>query len=182
MGAPSNGKIQRVPIAGGRNTMRETDRAKAYLGRIRQTDREIDQLVETTQRLRERLINPGSGLGRDTVYASGSAHPMEDTMAKIIDLDREINDQIDQLIDQKREAMERIQRIHDRDRQTVLIARYLSGMHWARIAGMMGFSIAQVYRIHAAALEEFAERGLPSQSRCTPSVSLRETAPSKREP
>ena len=45
-----------------------------------------------------------------------------------------------------------------KDQQNILIARYVSGEKWERIAVDLNFSIAQVYRIHGAALLDFAEK------------------------
>lgn len=77
---------------------------------------------------------------------------------KIIALEDDINARIDELVDLKGDALNRISNVSDKDQQNILIARYVSGEKWERIAVDLNFSIAQVYRIHGAALLDFAEK------------------------
>ena len=70
-------------------------------------------------------------------------------------LEEDINTRIDELVQQKTDAMHRIQNVPDQDRQNILIARYVNGKNGKKIAVELNFSIAQIYRIHGAALLDF---------------------------
>ena len=73
-------------------------------------------------------------------------------------LEDDINARIDELVDMKKDAFNRIGNVSDKDQQNILIARYVEGAKWERIAVDLNFSIAQVYRIHGAALLDFVEK------------------------
>lgn len=74
---------------------------------------------------------------------------------KIMSLEDNINTRIDELVQQKADAMRRIQNVPDQDQQNILIARYVNREKWEKIAVELNFSIAQIYRIHRAALLDF---------------------------
>jgi DNA-directed RNA polymerase specialized sigma subunit len=135
--------------------MTDTDKAKDYLCQIRKTDRLINRLLDTVQTLRSSLTSQSYELNPDKVQTSGPKNTLENTMTKVVDLEADINRYIDELVDLKQAAIRKIQNIPDQDQQNVLLARYVSGMKWEKIAVDLNFSIAQIYRIHGAALLSF---------------------------
>ena len=135
-----------------------SQQAKEYLSQIRKTDRLIDRLVDTAATMRSNLTAIKCELQPDRTQAAGPKNALEETMAKIIDLEADINRRIDKLVDDKAEALCRIGNVPDRDQQNILIARYVEGRKWEKIAIKLHFSIAQTYRIHGAALLAFAKR------------------------
>lgn len=132
--------------------------AKEYLAQIRKIDRMINCLLLTEQNLKFNLISPSNELNPDKVQTSGEKDSFGRTMAKILDLNNNITACTDDLADRKAAALSRINKLLDLDQQSVLIARYVNGKKWGRIAVDLNFSIAQVYRIHGAALLDFAEK------------------------
>lgn len=135
-----------------------SQQAKEYFAQIRKTDRLIHRLDSTIATLRSSLTSTGSQLKQDKVQTSGPKNTLEETITKIIALEDDINARIDELVDLKGDALNRISNVSDKDQQNILIARYVSGEKWERIAVDLNFSIAQVYRIHGAALLDFAEK------------------------
>ena len=91
----------------------------------------------------------------DKVQTSGPKDTLGETIAKIMSLEDDINTRIDELVEQKADAIRRIQNVPDQDQQNILIARYVNGEKWEKIAVDLNFSIAQIYRIHGAALLDF---------------------------
>lgn len=79
---------------------------------------------------------------------------MEDTIAKIIDMQEEINGDIDALVDLKREILACIRAVADPEHQMLLEQRYLCFQPWERIAESLGYSINNIYRMHSKALSE----------------------------
>ena len=132
-----------------------SQRAKEYFAQIRKTDRLIQRLTDTVNTLRSGLTSHSYVLKPDKVQTSGPKDTLGETITKIISLEEDINTRIDELVEQKADAMRRIQNVPDQDQQNILIARYVNGEKWEKIAVDLNFSIAQIYRIHGAALLDF---------------------------
>lgn len=79
---------------------------------------------------------------------------MADTVARIVDLQKEIDGDIQQLIDIKRQIVASIKAVDNQEFQTLLELRFLCGYTWEEIAIKMGFSIQHTYRIRDRALKQ----------------------------
>ena len=134
-----------------------SQKAKEQLSQIKKTDRLIDRLLSTVQTLRSRLTSQSYELQPDRVQTSGPKDRLSETFARIDDLERKINARIDDLIRLKEDTLKVIYQISDKDQQNVLIARYVQGERWEKIAVDLNFSIAQVYRLHGKALVNFGK-------------------------
>ena len=132
-----------------------SQRAKDYFAQIRKTDRLIQRLSDTVNTLRSSLTSQSYELKPDKVQTSGPKDTLGGTIVKIMSLEDNINTRIDELVQQKADAMRRIQNVPDQDQQNILIARYVNRDKWEKIAVELNFSIAQIYRIHGAALLDF---------------------------
>ncbi|WP_055246111.1 DUF1492 domain-containing protein [Anaerotruncus colihominis] len=132
-----------------------SQRAKDYFAQIRKTDRLIQRLTDTVNTLRSSLTSQSYKLKPDKVQTSGPKDTLGGTIVKIMSLEDNINTRIDELVQQKADAMRRIQNVPDQDQQNILIARYVNREKWEKIAVELNFSIAQIYRIHGAALLDF---------------------------
>lgn len=132
-----------------------SQRAKDYFAQIQKTDRLIQRLTDTVSSLRSSLINQNYELKPDKIQTSRSKDILEETIVKIMSLEDDINARIDELVRQKADTMRRIRNVPDQDQQNILIARYVNGEKWEKIAVELNFSIAQIYRIHGAALLDF---------------------------
>lgn len=132
-----------------------SQRAKDYFAQIQKTDRLIQRLTDTVNTLRSSLTSQSYELKPDKVQTSGPKDTLGGTIVKIMSLEDNINTRIDELVQQKADAMRRIQNVPDQDQQNILIARYVNREKWEKIAVELNFSIAQIYRIHGAALLDF---------------------------
>lgn len=132
-----------------------SQRAKDYFAQIRKTDRLIQRLTDTVNTLRSSLTSQSYELKPDKVQTSGPKDTLGGTIVKIMSLEDNINTRIDELVQQKADAMRRIQNVPDQDQQNILIARYVNRDKWEKIAVELNFLIAQIYRIHGAALLDF---------------------------
>lgn len=132
-----------------------SQRAKDYFDQTRKTDRLIQRLTDTVNTLRSSLTSQSYKLKPDKVQTSGPKDTLGGTIVKIMSLEDNINTRIDELVQQKADAMRRIQNVPDQDQQNILIARYVNREKWEKIAVELNFSIAQIYRIHGAALLDF---------------------------
>ena len=77
-----------------------------------------------------------------------------DTVAKIADLEREINTDIDALVDLGREISDKIKSIGQDKLRQVLELHYLNGLSLDEVAERMHYSYRQICRIHSQALAE----------------------------
>ena len=132
-----------------------SQQAKEYLMQISKTDRLIKRLTETVSTLRSSLTSGNYELKQDVVQTSGPKNALENTMLKIVDLEKQIDDRIDELVSMKADAEKRVRALPDLDQQTVLLARYVQGLKWDRISLELNFSISQVYKLHGQALLNF---------------------------
>ena len=85
---------------------------------------------------------------------SPSNSQMADAVAKIVDLEAEINRDIDALVDIKCDLVKTIKAVDDIDCQLLLEGRYLCYKSWEQIAVDMGFRVRHVYEVHNDALKK----------------------------
>lgn len=127
--------------------------SKEYLGQAYRIDQRINSKLEQVASLRE-LATKASTPAYSETPPSGTRniHPMEGIVVKIIDLEREINEDIDTLVDLKREITGVIKSIKNPEYQTLLELRYLCFRSWEQIAVTMGYSLQHIFRLHDKAL------------------------------
>jgi DNA-directed RNA polymerase specialized sigma24 family protein len=112
--------------------------AKEYLKRYRTLNAYIDCKLEEVAQLRElsTRISPTAMFDRNGNVSDKVGH----TAAKIVDLEREIDREVDELVEMRKEIEETISMIEDIDIRTVLEYRYINGFSWRRIAYTMHYS------------------------------------------
>lgn len=134
-----------------------SQRAKDYFAQIRKTDRLIQRLTDTVNTLRSGLTSQSYELKPDKIQTSGPKNTLEETIAKIVDLEADINRRIDELVNMKQEAFHMISRIPDLDQQNILIGRYIQLKNWEDIAVELNFSTQWVYELHGKGLLAFSK-------------------------
>lgn len=128
--------------------------AKEYLQRVRLYDTHINNKLEELGRL-EALSTKITSAWRDiAVQQSGSQDKIGDAVAKIIDLQVEINRSVDAYIDLKREVSGMIEKVKNPDQLKLLHKRYVLGETLEQIACEMGTTYRNVCYIHGKALQE----------------------------
>lgn len=132
-------------------TMTNKDKIK-YLKRYINLDREIDRKLEEVSRLRSKLTRVTQVLtaeprGGGTIYGK-----TEEIIAKIVDLENEIDADIDRLIS-IRDNIKAVIEAVENDRERLLLQyRYLDGWTFEKIAVEMNYSWRQIHRLHSKAL------------------------------
>ncbi|MGN0619854.1 MAG: DUF1492 domain-containing protein [Ruminiclostridium sp.] len=127
---------------------------KDFLARHKTADAEINSKLEQLSELKSLAtkITPSTNIeGRGSGNVSDRVGR---TVAKIVDLEQEINEAIDRLVDIKREIEDLINLLDDSVMRTVLERRYLLHENWEVIAEKMGYSCRHITRLHIQALEE----------------------------
>ena len=130
--------------------------AKEYLSQAMYIDQRINSKLEQVTRLRENVTNCTAAMSDMPRPDSPNKQRMEETICKIVDLEREINADIDRLVDLKAEARKAINAVSDPVQQLILELRYLCYKPWLEIAETIGYSEATVYRLHGEALKNIA--------------------------
>ena len=90
----------------------------------------------------------------EVVSHTRNVHSQQDILAKIMDMEEEINNDIDALVDLKREIKRTIERVENPEYLILLELRYLCFKRWEEIAVMMNYNIRHIYRLHDEALEK----------------------------
>ena len=126
---------------------------KEYLSQAYRLDRRINSKLEQVASLNElatKCTSTLTGMPRNTNRATST---IADAVAKIIDLQAEINRDIDRLVDIKRDMVRAIKGVNNTEYQTLLELRYLCFKTWEQIAVDMGYNVRHVYRLHDEAVE-----------------------------
>lgn len=127
---------------------------KEYLEQAVYLDQRINSKLTQVENLRSLATKV------TTVYSDAPANPapdcqrLEKTIAKIIDLENDINNDIDRLVDLKKEITETINKIPDLRHRTILEMRYLSFRTWEQIAVALSLDLRWVHRLHSRALQK----------------------------
>lgn len=126
--------------------------AKEFFQRNYYLEQRVNSRLRRLSDLRQLAGRVTSSLGREPVSGSADVHKLDGTIAKIVDMECEINEEIDRLVDAKRESMAVIRQVEHPDQQLVLELRYLDFKSWPSIAEEMGLSPRWVQTLHERAL------------------------------
>ena len=129
---------------------------KEYLSQAYRVDRMITSKLQQVQSLRDLASRATSTLSDAPVGGSRNNHRMEDIIAKMIDLENEINGDIDRLVDLKRGIVAAIKSVPDPDHQVLLELRYLCFRSWGEIAADMRYSKQHTFKLHDDALKKIS--------------------------
>ena len=132
-------------------------RAREYLSQAYHIDQRINSKIEQVASLRDLSFKATATL-TDMPGGSRNVHSKESIVAKMMDLENEINADIDNLVDIKRDVVSMINSVDNKDCQLLLEMRYLCFMPWERIAIEMQRSLRSIYRLHDKALEKISQK------------------------
>lgn len=144
-----NEQLEQLP---GKET---TMKAKAYLQEIRKLDRKINNKQSVLKSLYD-LIYKITPVTKETdVQANVAQDKLGDTIAKIVDLQNEINATIDNYVDMKIKIIKMIDKMENDELSGILIKRYVNYEAWQTIADDSGYTRQGVIKKHGKALLEF---------------------------
>ena len=126
--------------------------AKEFLKNIIQIDMMIDCKLEQITELRSRLTSIGCATDNERVQTSLKGDKYTDTIAKIMELEDLVNDDIDKLTEYKLQARELIEGLDSNVEKIVLYKRYFECKPFEQIAVECNYSWRQIHRIHGNAL------------------------------
>ena len=130
------------------------EEVKTYLLQVRNLNRKIQLKKQQLNELNLQKFSIGSqDCSSPSVKSSPSGDAIPRMIAKITDLQEEINADVDRLIDLKAEIMHKIDLIQDANQQSVLYDRYLQMKTIQQIADESFCCTRTVKRLHKAALQ-----------------------------
>jgi DNA-directed RNA polymerase specialized sigma subunit len=123
-----------------------------YLKRFIILDREIDRKLKEISRWRG-MLGKVTSVYTSELKGGGSIYgKAEDIIAKIVDLEQEVNNDVDRLVDVRREIGQVIEAVEDDRERLLLQYRYLDGRTFEWIAAGMNYSWRHTHRLHSTAL------------------------------
>ncbi|MEG2622800.1 MAG: hypothetical protein RSC06_07840 [Clostridia bacterium] len=132
--------------------------AKEYLQQAFRIDQRINGKLEMVARLRESATKVTTNISDMPRASSSNLQTMESTVAKLVDLEADINRDVDALVDLKREIIDTIGTLDKPEHQMVLESRYLCYKSWEQIALEMNVQLRWVYRLHGRALSALEQK------------------------
>ena len=130
---------------------------KEYLKQVKLYNTHISNKLDEMDRLKDIVTKVTTSLSFDPVHGSGNQDKLGNAVARIVDLQTEVNQAIDAYIDKKREICLVIDQIKDPDQLRVLYKRYFDDLTWEQIACDMHMSYRNVCYIHGKALQAVAK-------------------------
>ena len=125
---------------------------KEFLNQAYRIDQRINSKLEQIKNLRELATKATSTISETGVCDSENKQRMESNVVKIVDLEREINEDIDMLIEVKKDIVTMIKKVENPEYQTLLELRYLCFKRWEQIAIDMDYDLRYIHKLHLRAL------------------------------
>lgn len=142
-------------------TMKEIEEkhnlAKEFLQQVKLFDLNIDSLLEEKAQLESLRDKITSSWGGEPVSGSGNKDRLGETIAKIIDLERKIDEAVDKFVDKKEEVRAVISKVNHPVHLELLLKVYIHYQTLEKVAGEMGYTYRNVCYIHGRALQAITE-------------------------
>lgn len=127
---------------------------KNFLNRHYEISQSIDTKLEQIEELKNLAKKITTGPFTESHASGGYTDRVGRTTARIVDLEREINEEIDRLVDVREEIHGLIYMLSDGTLRVILERHYLLHEGWERIADKLGYSPRHITRLHNRALAE----------------------------
>ena len=132
--------------------------SKDYLQQAYTIDRQIRLDIQKLDSMRGALYGRAISYDKDGSKAASRTNGMENSMIRVLDYERHVNEEIDRLTAKRTEIENDIYTISDDTLREVLIRRYLLYQKWELIAEEMNYGVRHIYKLHLKALREFSEK------------------------
>ena len=128
---------------------------KQYLGQLERLDKMIQNKLSEIYQLKTMAGSVTVSNNSERVQTSADKDRLGNTIAKIVDLEKETDRLIDSFIDKRNHIIEQIDGMEDVNMYHVLSSRYVGKKTFDEIAAEMNYSRMQINRIHGKALIAF---------------------------
>lgn len=130
--------------------------AKEYLNQAYRLNEIVNSHLAEIDNLRALASSiSSSNLGERVDHTRSTDPPFVRSVCKIIDMERELSDDVEHLIALKKEISNAINTVSNADEKILLRYRYVNNYSWGKIGILMNVSNRTVHRVHSAALQNF---------------------------
>lgn len=136
---------------------KELNKAQEYLKQVKLLDIHINSRLEELVQLKALATKTASTWSAEPGGGSGNQDKMGNAVAKIVDMQREINDAIDAFVDKKNEVRSLLEKIQDPDQLDILFKVYFQYETLTQAACEMGMTYRNACYIHGEALQEVVD-------------------------
>ena len=130
---------------------------KTKLNSVLNTDKLIDTKLVDIEELRRRLQDVKSPSFGDRVQSTKDPDKFTNVINKIIELEKEVNEDIDKLIDNKNACRELIESLESNFYKVVLYKIYFEGKSLRTVADSLSVSVRQIARIRNKAIVQISK-------------------------
>ena len=128
--------------------------AKEFLRQAYRLNELINSDLEELQNLRELSRSISSPVFEEKISGTKSTDPpFVRYVGKIIDLEKQIQQEVDRLVKLKSDIREAINQMQNVDEKLLLRYRYINFLNWEEICVNLNVSIRTVHRLHSSALQ-----------------------------
>lgn len=131
---------------------------KDYLNQISRLNRMINNKLIEIQQLKEMSCSISAITNGEKVQTSLSPDKIGSSIAKIDEMERNIDSMIDTYVDKKNLIITQIDSIEDEDCYNILFSRYIEKKTFEVIAIELNYSWRQIIRLHGKALKIFEDK------------------------
>ena len=131
---------------------------KQYLNQIDRINRMINNKLAEIYQLKTMVCSISVSADEDKVQTSSDKDKLGNAVAKIVDLENEINKTIDMYVGKRERIISQIEALNDVMEYQVLFSRYIEYKKFEQIAEDNEYSVRQILRIHGNALVEFEKK------------------------
>ena len=128
--------------------------ADEFLQQIKTYDTLVNCKLEELQRLYDLVTQITSATDKEVVQTSGASDKVGKTVAKIIDLQNEINDTVDEYVDIRRHCIKVIEMLENPLQYKVIHMHYVQYKTYADIEREINYSYPWIMDVRKAALKE----------------------------
>lgn len=129
--------------------------AKEYLKQSYRLNELINSDLEELQNLRDLSKSISSPVYEEKISGTRNTDPpFVRYVGKIIDLEKQIQQEVDRLVKLKSDIREAINQMQNIDEKLLLRYRYINFLNWEEICVNLNVSMRTVHRLHSSALQD----------------------------
>lgn len=134
------------------------EKTKRYLSQLRFLDHAIKNRTRDMEQIRETLTSISIELKSDRIQTSGSNDKLGDSIAKLVDLERETSELIESYTRKKYLINTQLESLSKPEYYSVLYLRYFDDMRLSAIGKELGYQEDTIKKFHSMALKEFENK------------------------
>lgn len=130
---------------------------KQYLKQIERLDLMIENKLSEVYNLKEMAVSISSPVNSDRVQSSKTYDKIGDKVARLVDLEREIDEIIDNYVNTRRKIISQIDAMENKNSYSILTDVFVKRIPFKEIFIRMKITERRMYTLYRIALKEFEE-------------------------